>query len=82
VTTEPYAPSPNTVLVRTYEVQAAIVYPEDTGAVNLTLTGEMNTGGEPAAVHVTLTPETALALSRDLRQAFLRVPLEKRHERS
>jgi hypothetical protein len=77
-----FRPAEDTVLVDTYGVKAAIVYPEDMGAINLTLRGRRNADDEPVEVHMTLDPELGLALARDLRLAFARVPLEKRHART
>jgi hypothetical protein len=76
-----YAPAANTVLADTYEVSAAIVYPDDAGAINVAVSGRRNDTGEPVTLHVTFDPEMGVALARDLRQAFLRVPMEKRHAR-
>lgn len=76
-----YAPHPDTVLAETYTVAAAILLPEDVGAINVTVQGKRNDDEEPVELHLTFDPELGLALARDLRQAFVRVPLEKRHAR-
>jgi hypothetical protein len=83
VTGEPLIPSDDTVLVEGYEVHAAVLYgernPDGQGALVLRLRGVCNGDGSPVELAVTIPPEEGLMLARDLRQAFQRVPVDKRH---
>jgi len=83
---EPQKPTEGTMLLDTYTVHAATTYPDGAehpgvGAVILEGEGRDNATGEPVKLCVTLAPELALSLARDLRQGFQRVPATLRHDR-
>lgn len=83
MTGEPQVTPPEAIIVRSYEVHAAVLFgphhPDGQGAVVLRLTGICNETGEPITVTATVPPEESLMLARDLRAGFQRVPLDKRH---
>lgn len=84
MTGEPAVTPDDAIVVRSYEVHAAVLYganhPDGQGALVVCLKGICNGDGSPVEITATIPPEEGLMLARDLRQAFQRVPVEKRHQ--
>ncbi len=83
MTGQPRITPEDAVVVSSYEVHAAVLYgphhPDGEGGLVVLLSGVCNGDGSPVTVTATIPPEEGLMLARDLRQAFQRVPADKRH---